>query len=181
MTTWVALLGGINVGGHRVSMEQLRSMVDELDVADVWTFIASGNVIFDAPGRAATWERSIEAHLGDRLGYAVPTFVRSSAALAKAVAQRPFGEVPAGHTHMVMFLRRNPTAAERRAIEALSTELERLEVHDNEVHWLIDGGVSDSTIWQKGLAKAIGQPLTTRNTKSLTKLVAKLGEITIDP
>ena len=46
MPRYVALLRGINVGGHRIKMDRLRELFVELDLADVTTFIASGNVIF---------------------------------------------------------------------------------------------------------------------------------------
>ena len=54
MTRFVALLGGINVGGHRVTMDRLRTEVASLGYTDVATFIASGNVMFTAPARGAT-------------------------------------------------------------------------------------------------------------------------------
>ena len=45
---YVALLGGINVGGHRVKMTELRAVFEALGFQNVATFIASGNVLFDA-------------------------------------------------------------------------------------------------------------------------------------
>jgi uncharacterized protein (DUF1697 family) len=46
MPQTIALLRGINVGGHRVKMDRLRLLFEELDLRHVSTFIASGNVIF---------------------------------------------------------------------------------------------------------------------------------------
>ena len=48
---FVALLRAINVGGHVVKMEALRKHFTRLGFANVETFIASGNVLFDAPPR----------------------------------------------------------------------------------------------------------------------------------
>src|SRR5712671_2981417 len=46
-TTYVALLRGINVGGHAVvSMADLKSCFEQLGLQDVTTYINSGNIIF---------------------------------------------------------------------------------------------------------------------------------------
>ena len=90
---YVAFLGGINVGGHRVTMERLRGEFEALGHEDVRTFIASGNVVFGARVGRAALESSIERHLHERLGYAVPTFVRPGAAVVKIAALEPFGEL----------------------------------------------------------------------------------------
>ena len=43
-----------------------------------------------------------------------------------------------------------------------------------ELHWLIHGGISDSSVKTAVLGRALGQPWTTRNTKSLRKLADRL-------
>ncbi len=47
MQRYIALLGGINVGGHRVKMAHLRALFEALGFEHVETLIASGNVIFE--------------------------------------------------------------------------------------------------------------------------------------
>ena len=47
MHRYIALLGGINVGGHRVKMDTLRELFEALGFTNVATFIASGNIIFE--------------------------------------------------------------------------------------------------------------------------------------
>ena len=170
----MAFLGGINVGGHRVTMERLRAELATLDLREVRTFIASGNVIFDASGTASTWERRIEARLGEALGYPVPAFVRSARAVRAVVARQPFGVITPPFTHHVAFLRAAPGADVRRATEALSNRTDRFEVHGKELHWRVRGGLTDSSVKRTVLARALGQPSTTRNATSLTKLAALL-------
>ncbi len=87
MTRFVALLGGINVGGHRVTMERLRTEVASLGYTDVATFIASGNVIFTAPARG-DHETHIAEHLGDALGWPAPTYLRTAAEVLVPLAPR---------------------------------------------------------------------------------------------
>jgi uncharacterized protein (DUF1697 family) len=173
MTRYVAFLGGINVGGHRVAMARLREEVEALGFADVSTFIASGNVIFEGTGGRATIERSIEDHLGARLGFPVPAFVRTVPAVRKVLAVEAFALGP-GDSYHVSFLRRAPTAAARRDTEALSNDQDALLVVGTELHWRIHGGMSDTSLKPAVLARALGMPATSRNTTSVRKLVAQL-------
>jgi uncharacterized protein (DUF1697 family) len=165
----VAFLGGINVGGHRVTMDRLRAEVAALGFDEVTTFIASGNVCFSAPARA-DHDQLISAGLGAALGWPVPTFVRTASEVVTAVDLRPFGDVPEGHTHMVAFCRTEPD----RAIEGLSTDHEQFQIHGHDVHWHLAGGLMSSALGLPKLAKTLGQPCTTRNMNSLRKLAEQL-------
>jgi uncharacterized protein (DUF1697 family) len=165
----VAFLGGINVGGHRVTMDRLRTEVAALGYDEVTTFIASGNVCFSAPARA-DHDHLISAGLAAALGWPVPTFVRTAAQVVAAVDVRPFGSIPDGHTHMVVFCHSEPD----HTIESLSTDHEQFQVHGNDVHWHLAGGLMSSALTLPRLAKALGQPCTTRNMNSLAKLAEQL-------
>src|SRR5215831_13131357 len=77
-TTYVALLRGINVGGHTVTMERLRELFRELGYAGVRTYIQTGNVFFESSEQDVQILRSaIERHLRAALGYEVPTCLRT--------------------------------------------------------------------------------------------------------
>jgi uncharacterized protein (DUF1697 family) len=90
--THVALLRGINVGGHnKVAMTDLREIVTSLGHADVATYIQSGNVVFsstetDAAGLADALEREIASRLGVRPA----VVVLSRAELARVIADNPY-------------------------------------------------------------------------------------------
>jgi hypothetical protein len=69
---YIALLRGINVGGHTVKMDRLAKLFEEIGLKNVETFIASGNVIFEsASNDADALERKVATHLERSLGYAV--------------------------------------------------------------------------------------------------------------
>ena len=64
MPRLVAFLRAINVGGHIVKMDQLRKLFAELGFANVETFIARGNVLFDSSSKSGpALEKKIEKHL----------------------------------------------------------------------------------------------------------------------
>ncbi|MDQ3120394.1 MAG: DUF1697 domain-containing protein [Verrucomicrobiota bacterium] len=60
MARYIAFLRAINVGGHVVTMERLRLSFLEMDLANVETFIASGNVIFESRAQPDLLEIKIE-------------------------------------------------------------------------------------------------------------------------
>ena len=79
-------------------MDRLRDVFTALEFSNVATFIASGNVIFEAPATEATGlEERIEAQLERSLGYEVDTFLRTPADLASIVAFRPFASEEVEH------------------------------------------------------------------------------------
>lgn len=88
---YVALLRGVNVGGHTVKMERLRDLFAELGCTDVRTYIQSGNVFFEtSEANRDVLTSMIERHLRGALGYDVPVFLRTIPELEQVVANDPF-------------------------------------------------------------------------------------------
>ena len=175
---YVAFLRAINVGGHTVEMTALRKHFEEAGCADVETVIASGNVLFVSASRsAAVLEKRIAAHLEDRLGYAVATFLRTPEELASIAAHRPFARYDAerpGHSLFVAFHGRAADAASRRRVLGLASDLDDLRIRGREIYWLCRGRSSDSKIYGGGLEKALGQPATLRNATTVRKIAEML-------
>ena len=156
-------------------MPALRGEFEALGYSDVSTFIASGNVVFTASGRATALERAIEARLGETLGYEVPTFVRTPAELTKVTSAAPFRSAPSGSTYLVGFLRDAPPARTVHAIEALGNDVDRFVVQGKHLHWLVrGGGQMNSKVKRAVLVRTVGRPYTMRNVKSLKKLATKV-------
>ena len=99
------------LGGRVVKMRTLRQLFEEWGAANVETFIASGNVVFDSSRRsAAVAERAIEDHMGKALGYPVVTFLRTLSELATVAGQTLSrkSEYDAGATLFVGFMKDSP-------------------------------------------------------------------------
>ncbi len=176
----VALLRGINVGGHRVKMDRLREYFEALGFEDVTTFIASGNVIFSAsPRDLAALGREIERHLARSLGYDVATFIRSPADLKAIAAFEPsrFGQGGGSASSLyVAFLSAAPDDDLRSRFSDLESDMDHFSFSGREIYWHIQGKVTDSPLFGAGLQKATGDvPTTMRNTTTVRRLVAKLG------
>jgi uncharacterized protein (DUF1697 family) len=173
---YVALLRGINLGKRRVKMDHLRDLFQALKFSNVSTFVASGNVIFEAPdGAAAAIEKRIEAHLQQALGYEVETFLRTPVELAAVVAFRPFApeeiEAP-GHTLHVGFLRDAPDNAAAQKLLSLRTPMDDFRVLGREMYWLCRGKTTDSLVSWPVVAKTLKLPSTMRNVTTVRKLAA---------
>lgn len=177
MQRYVAFLRAINVGGHTVKMDRLRALFAALDLAEVETFIASGNVSFLAPEGEdpAALERRIEHHLRESLGYEVATFLRTPAQLAAIVAHRPFpeSETEAAHALYVGFLGAPPSEDAARKLLAFRSGEDDFHVHGREVFWLARRKVSESAFSGAKLEKALGMAATLRNVTTVAKLAAK--------
>ncbi|MGV3719956.1 MAG: DUF1697 domain-containing protein [Actinomycetota bacterium] len=178
MPRYFAFLRGINVGGHRVKMERLRELFEEVGGENVSTFIASGNVIFDAESTDETaLERRVEQHLHAALGYEAATFLRSLDELKTILAFEAFPAAELekeGHTLFVLFLRGSLPQAAAEAVEALRTERDEFRVQGREIYWLCRGRTVDSLVSGAELGRAAGKAeCTSRNITTLRKLVAK--------
>jgi len=176
MPRYVAFLRAINVGGHTVEMAKLKKLFEQLALAGVETFIASGNVIFEAGnGSATALEKRIGAHLEKSLGYEVATFLRTPAELAGVVAYRAFPKPAAGSTLYVGFQAAECSVAVRKQVAAMSTDFDHLHVHGREIYWRIAGRFSDSKVTGAKVEKALGQPTTIRKVTTVEKLAKKVG------
>ena len=178
MPQYIAFLRGINVGGHRVKMDRLRAIFAELGLKDVSTFIASGNVLFSTETDDVDGLREkVEAHLASQLGYEVPTFLRSPAELAAIIAFNPpeiVTQTASDSSHYVIFLDTSTTDSLRSDLTELNSEMDHFYFSETEVHWLIQGKLTESPLFGPGLDQATrGVRTTMRNMNTLRRIAAR--------
>lgn len=105
---FVALLRGINVGGHNlISMADLRDAFEAEGYSNATTYIQSGNVLFESDSARGSLEKELEAMLQRRLGVELVVVVRSHSQVRNLVAKSPqgFGEQPDLYHSDVIFLK----------------------------------------------------------------------------
>jgi uncharacterized protein (DUF1697 family) len=109
---YVALLRGINVGGKNlVKMTDLRAAFESMGLADVATYIASGNVLFRAPRqRREELASRVESELSQRFGIELKVVLLTEAHLKDVVAGAPRGFGGDSHLSDVVFVRKPLTA-----------------------------------------------------------------------
>ncbi|SCL53358.1 Uncharacterized conserved protein, DUF1697 family [Micromonospora citrea] len=173
MGRWVALLRGVNVGGAKVAMADLRRLVAGLGHDDVKTYLQSGNVVFGSTARdAEALARGIERAIADELGLTVPVLVRGGRELAAVAGGNPYADREDDPTRLlVAFL---ATAPERSAAAALTVpdgENVAFTVTGREIYLHYpDGGYGRSKFTNNYLEKKLGVVATTRNWRSVRAL-----------
>ena len=174
-TTCIALLRGINVGGHKkVAMAELRGLCEELGLEDARTLLQSGNLVFRSARKAPQLERLLEAEVEKRLGLATHFFVRSAAEWQRLVARNPFpaeaGSDP-GHL-LAMPLKDAPKPAAVEALRAAITGRERVAVEGREAYLVYPDGVGASRLTISIIERKLGTRGTGRNWNTVLKLAA---------
>lgn len=170
----VAFLRGINVGGHRVTKDELVTVFADLGFSNTSTFLASGNVLFDHDGGAQG--SLIGAALETALGYSVPTTLRSGdeiRAIAERVPFRADAVAASDGKPQVILLFSTPTADQRRRVLDVADPDDLLAIEGREIHWLPSGGISDSNLDLNAVMKVVG-PITVRTANTIVRLMAKL-------
>lgn len=91
---YIALLRGVNVGGHIVKMARLRELFGKLGFANVGTYIQSGNVFFESPnGDRTALLHLIEKRLQAAFGFAIPVCLRTVEEFEAIISSDPFKDI----------------------------------------------------------------------------------------
>ena len=177
MPKYIAFLRAINVGSHLVKMDDLRRLFEELGFGNVETFIASGNVIFDAKSsKTQTLESKIGKHLEKALGYEVTTFVRSTKELATIAEYQAFDNdelTTEGNTLFVAFLSDWPGKEASSKILAQNSAIDGLHINERELYWLYRRKNGESKLYGPILEKSLGLKATVRNINTIKRLAKK--------
>jgi uncharacterized protein (DUF1697 family) len=176
MSKYIAFLRAINVGGHTVKMDALRQIFESLGFSNVETFIASGNIIFEAKaGNAKTLEKKIEACLHEALGYEVATFIRTNAEVAEIAKYKPFpqSQLDAALALNVGFLADPLNDAATQKLISMQTDIDDFHVHGREIYWLCKKKQSESKVSNVAIEKALWVKSTLRGINTVYKLAEK--------
>ncbi|WP_460799846.1 DUF1697 domain-containing protein [Microbacterium sp. GXF0217] len=172
MTRSVLLLRAVNVSGrNRVPMAELRAVLAEkTDLTGVSTYIASGNIICDAPTDAAASCALVRKAIAEAFSVDTPVIARSHDELVASVTAQPFDDGVEKFVH-AMFLAEAPTSG---AVEALEKRLipgERLALLGNDLWIDFAGGVQNTKLTKAVFDRALGVPGTARNLRTVRTLV----------
>jgi uncharacterized protein (DUF1697 family) len=132
MTSFVALLRAVNVGGTgKLRMTELKQIAEELGFGSPRTYIASGNLLFTSELGEAQVREKLETAIAPHMGRHVPVMVRTAAELAAVAKANPFGDAP-GSRVLAIFL---PDKPPKDALEqARGHDGERLALGKREIY-----------------------------------------------
>ena len=176
MTRYIAFLRAINVSGQKIiKMEDLRRMMEMPGISDVRTFIQSGNVLLDAKEtNAAKLTVKIEKQLFKELGYEVEVFLRTKEELEKILSNNPFKKATLSKSLAlyITFLRTEPEAEQKKALEALSNEVDTFRIIGRELYTLVVKDGAKSLYTNMFVERKLKQQGTARNQTTLHKILA---------
>ena len=176
MPRYIAFLRAINVGGHTVKMDHLRQIFELLGFANVETFIASGNVVFETAALdTAALETQIASALQVALGFEVATFIRTETELAHIAAHKAFppSDLDGPQALNIAFLAAPLDAEAVRKLMALKTAIDDFATREREIYWLCLKRQSESTFSNAVLEKTLGRQSTLRGANTVQKMAAK--------
>lgn len=189
MTSYVALLRGVNVGGRTLKNDELREVFEGLGFDGVRTVLASGNVVFETDAAEtgigetgagetsaddhAKLKRRIEAALGERFGYEAWIVLVTREALERVVAAFPFDADDTSRQPYVIFAS-DPAVIEELLAGAAESDVDAdpVAAGDGVLYWNPVKGTTVTTPFAKLIAKPRFVPTTTnRNLRTLHKLL----------
>ena len=162
----MAFLRAINTPGRQVKMDRLRAVFESVGLESVETFIASGNVIFDAETEPPTDE--LEASLERELGFATPVYLRTADEVIAVADLRPFRDSE-GQVEVSFLPARPDTGAVEQLLGTVSGA-DRLAVVGAEVYWLLAGPRSESAHREATVVKILGMPTTRRAIRTVQRI-----------
>jgi uncharacterized protein (DUF1697 family) len=175
MKTYIALLRGINVSGHRlIKMDLLRKSCESLGLKDVTTYLQSGNVIFISedkePAELAT---SITRQIEKDFGFNVPVLALSVGNLKQIIDGNLLAkDNQRDHAFLhVTFLHSKPDKVDLRSIEEKKLEGEEISFTDRAVYLYCPKGYGSTKLNNSFLEARLKVEATTRNWKTTNELL----------
>jgi uncharacterized protein (DUF1697 family) len=174
MPTYISLIRGINVGGHKkIKMDELRKAVETLGFEQVRTLIQSGNLVFKAAKQApSSLSRKLEALIAKRFGHEVAVITKTPAELADAIQNNPFLKetgIDLSRLH-VTFLSGRPEAADVRKLEAIPSRDDRFHWQGDLLYLHLPNGAGESKLAAAPFEKLLSVQATTRNWNTVNNL-----------
>jgi uncharacterized protein (DUF1697 family) len=175
MPTHIALLRGINLGGHaKVKMDELRVLFEELGFTDVRTYVQSGNVIFRGGGNSQDLAAAIGNKIRSDFGLEVSIILRSPDAMGSVIRKNPFLKekgIDVSKLH-VTFLSQAPAKSSLQRLDKLVSGRDQFRVSGKEIYLYCPDGYGVSKLSNNAFEKLLSVRATTRNWNSVNKIYA---------
>lgn len=173
MTTWIALLRGINVGGNNLlPMKRLVAIIESLGGDNVRTYIQSGNVVFEHRIKLPVkLGQAIADAVDAEFGFAPRVLVIDADALAAAAQGNPYPQADAEPKNLhLYFLESTPAKPDIAAMKALVIDGEQFTLRGQVFYLYARDGIGKSKLAERA-ERLLGVAATARNWRTVTTLV----------
>lgn len=175
MTTYISILRGINVSGHKlIPMEALRKSYEKLGFQSVTSYLQSGNVVFKSHSLTEDeLPRVIAQQIKQDFGFDVPVLVFKTEQFQHLIDRNPFIQDPDKQPAFlhVTFLSAPPQKNNAPSIAQKKSPEEELFFSENAVYLYCPNGYGKTKLTNGFLETKLQVVATTRNWKTTTALL----------
>ncbi|MGE7694658.1 DUF1697 domain-containing protein [Lysinibacillus sp. NPDC094177] len=184
MTIYIALLRGINVGGHnKIIMAELRSSLEQLGLHNVKTYIQSGNILFESGENEVLLQKNIHNKIKEDFGISSDVVIRTAEEIQQIISHSPFSDQEIseanhsckGECLHVAFLPTAPTKVNSDKFLSYTSDRELSVINGRDVYLLFYDSIRNSKLGNN--IKKLEVPATIRNWKTLMKLSSMVVEL----
>ncbi|EJR54909.1 hypothetical protein IIM_01849 [Bacillus cereus VD107] len=173
MTIYIALLRGINVGGHKViKMADLKKMFESIGLKQVKTYIQSGNVVFESVEDISFVKERIESEMKNVFDFDVPVMLRTNDELINIIKKCPYetNSLLEGESVHVAFLANPLSEEDSKQLLMYKSEIEEFQIEGRVVYLLFKKSIRNSKLMNQ--FQRLHTPATVRNWRTVNKLKA---------
>lgn len=175
MQTYIALLRGINVSGHKIiKMAELRTHLEELNFDNVRTYIQSGNILFGSKkADNKLLAAKINKLIKEKYGFDVPTIVVSTDELKTIFNSNPLLADSSRDLSKVYatILDDIPAKNDLTILNEADYTPEEFVYKEKLVYGYSPLGLGDAKLSNSYFEKILKVKATTRNWKTISKLM----------
>ncbi|MBC9783065.1 DUF1697 domain-containing protein [Heliobacterium chlorum] len=178
MTTYVALLRGINVGGKNIiKMNELKKSLEAVGLGDVRTYIQSGNLLLKSDEPESALCKKIESQIELSFGFSVAVILRTLAEFEQIIVRCPFPEKKVSEIESlsnseclyVALLTDTLSQDSVKSLVKYNSEHEEFFIEGRDIYLLFHQSIRNSKL--AGQLAKLEVPATIRNWKTMNKLL----------
>lgn len=175
MNTYISVLRGINVGGHKkVKMDALRILFERLGFKNVQTYIQSGNVIFQTKkGNPGVLAKEIAEQITAVFSFEVPVIVADLNEMETVIANNPFTGIEAEDTKALhlTFLSEEPLPGTAELLQKSKYVPDEFILSGKVLYLYCPNGYGQTKLTNTFFENKLKVVATTRNWKTINELV----------
>lgn len=179
MHTYIALFRGINVGGrHSIKMADLRSLLEDIGLHNVNSYIQSGNVVFRGESiDTAELSEQISMAIADKYDFQPKVLILKKKEFLRIVEANPFPEAESEDRRLhLLFLTEEAKNPDIAGLEEVKKDSEQFELTENAFYLYAPEGVGRSKLVSR-IDRLIGVQTTGRNWRTIRKIREMVGEL----
>ena len=171
MNTYIALLRGINVGGHKkILMADLRLLFESLEFKNVKTYIQSGNILFKAPIENNDLQELIKQAIKNKYGWDIPVIILTPNKLDKLVKSSPFTNEQLEKSYFC-FYQSKPKSENVTSLNKQQFIDENFVATSTCVYIVYEKGAGRAKLTTNKMESTLNVSITARNYKTVSKLI----------